>query len=464
MQPGIIIAILAILVPLWVLLRRDFVKGLAFAVFFWVSMTTLLRIQPPGSFPALTIHRLMLIVVAGVWLTRNRLAEARSIPLFGCFVFWFLANFVSLLSTQIEFSTSLKRFLDFVLEVFVFYVVAYTSMKDKADALRLLRAAWLGLVVVAFLAVVERQTGFNPVDSFIPGYQRTDEDMRMILSTYQHRILLGAAMAMGVPLSFAMLQAYAEQGKRLRLFWPAIALLLTASYYGFSRGPWLGLVLACVIVFLSGSMRVRKTLLVLGCVGVLAVAARPGVIDTLTHFAEDTVNPDSFKGGTAQYRLELWRVAFYLVCRSPWTFLFGYGPGVGSEMSIDWVLSYRGKGFVIDSWDNQFAYALFQSGFVGLASTLLLYFKGVIILFRAWRDRWGSDRAFLACLAATAAVLLWMMTNVLIFAKQIDYLFWTVIAAGVWVALHARSTEAAAESRAAADAALGTEAIQGYSV
>lgn len=424
---------LAILIPLWILLRKDFVKGLAFAIFFWVSMTTLLRIEPPGLFPALTIHRLMLVLVAAVWLTRNRLSTMRSIPFFGCFVFWFLVNLVSLAGTQIDLVTSLKRFLDFVLEVFVFYVVASTSLKSREDAMRVLRAAWLGLVAVALLAVLERHTGFNPVDRFIPGYERGVSE-RVVLSTYQHRILLGTAMAMGVPLSFVVLELYREEDKRLRFFWVALCLLLSASYYGQSRGPWLGLILACGIMFAMGSKRVRKELVVIGIIGALALVARPGVVDTLTHFAEDTVDKTSFKGGTAQYRMELWRVAYHEVSKSPWLFLFGYGPGAGSEIQLEWELSYRGKLFVIDSWDNQFAYALFQSGFVGLAATLLLYLKALGLFFQVWRRSWSPSRGVLGCLLATGAVLVWMMTNVLIFAKQIDYLFWTVIAAGLVVA------------------------------
>jgi hypothetical protein len=429
MQPGVILTILAILFILWLVLRRDFVQGLSLAVFIWVSSTTLLRIELPGSLPALTIHRLMLITVTAVWLTKNGLARVSTIPLIGCFGFWFLANLISLLGTQIDFATSLKRFLDFVLEAFVFYVVASSSLENSDDALRVLRGAWLGLVVVAALAVIERHTGFNPVDRFIPGYEREEGSLRMILSTYQHRILLGTAMAMGVPLSFVILQADRAAGKRL-FFWIPVGLLLTACYYGQSRGPWFGLILACGIMFLMGSIDVKKRLVVIGLVGALALLVRPGVIETLTHFAQDTVDTDSFKGGTARYRLELWRVAFHEVVKGPWELFFGYGPAAGSEIDVEWNLSYRGTRYVIDSWDNHFAYALFQWGFVGLVATLLLYLKPLGTFFHGWRRAWPANRDALICLFATAVILIWMMTNVLIFAKQLDYLFWTVIAVG----------------------------------
>jgi O-antigen ligase len=437
MQSGVILTILGILFALWVLLRRDFVQGLSFAVFVWVSSTTWLRIQLPGSFPALTIHRLMLIVVTLAWLGRGGLPKVRSVPLLGCFTFWFLANLISLFGTQIDFATSFKTFLDFVLEVLVFYVVASTSLESREDAVRVLRAAWLGLIVVAIFAVVERHTGFNPVDRLIPGYERDETSWRVILSTYQHRILLGTAMAMGVPLSFVILQADAAAGKRL-FFWIPVGLLLAACYYGQSRGPWLGLAIACGIMFVMGSREVKKKLAVIVTIGALMLVARPGVIKTLTHFAEDTMDANSFKGGTAQYRLELWRVAYHEVSKSPWLFLFGYGPSAGQKIQLDWTLSYRGTSYLIDSWDNHFAYSLFQSGFVGLAATLFLYLKGLMLFLKCWRS-WPATRGLMSSLLATAAILIWMMTNVLVFAKQIDFLFWTVIAAGLVIAKSAET-------------------------
>lgn len=425
-----LIAILAILVPLWILLRKDFVKGLAFAIYFWVSMTTLLRIQLPGAMPALTIHRLMLMVVAVAWLVRRPRPVHQSMPLRGCFVLWFLAGVVSLVSTQIDFTTSLKTFLDFVLEIFIFYMVASSSLKTGEDALRILHAAWLGLLTVAFLAAVERYTGFNPVFQFIPDARAMLGGGSFVVATYQHRILLGAAMAMGVPLSFMLRETYRAMGKKLRFFWIGLGLLIAGSYFALSRGPWLGLLLACSIMFAMGSRPVRKTVAILALLGVLTLLTRPGIVGTLGHFVTDTTDTSSFKGGTAAYRLELWRVAFHEISKSPWEFLFGYGPSAGSEIQIDWVNSYSGKREVIDSWDNNFAYILFQYGFVGLLAALLLYLKGLAMFYSEWRRSWPPWRDILACLLATAAVLVWMMTNVLIFAKQLHFLYWTVIAAG----------------------------------
>jgi O-antigen ligase len=427
--PIVLIAFLAI--TLWRQLCKDFIGGLSFAVFVWVSMTTFLRISLGGVLPELTIHRLLLIVVIFAWSRRHSFSEIRSIPLIGCFAFWIVANVLSLAGTQIDFIMSLKRFLDFVLELFAFYAVASTSLESQEDVRRVLKGAWLGLIFVAVLAVIERYTLFNPVDRFIPGYVREDVAWRDVLSTYQHRILLGTAMAMGVPLTFLLRRMHEGAGERFRYTWPAAILFVATCYFAFSRGPWMSLILAAGIMFALGSPKTRKALSIIAVLAVFVMILRPGVLETLGGFAKDTADADSFKGGTFQYRLELWRVAWNQISSSAWRTLCGFGPGAGGAMQIQWDISYRGKTQTIESWDNHFAYSMFQGGIIGLLATLLLFFTAIKHLWKGWQRSPRELKDIYACLLATAMVQIFMMTNVLIFAKQLDYLFWAVIACGI---------------------------------
>jgi O-antigen ligase len=103
-------------------------------------------------------------------------------------------------------------------------------------------------------------------------------------------------------------------------------------------------------------------------------------------------------------------------------------------MGVQWEISYRGKDQVIESWDNHFAYALFQSGMLGLVATLLLYLNAVRPVWMKWVQSIREARDISACLLAASSVQIFMMTNVLIFAKQLDYLFWTVVATGFVIA------------------------------
>ncbi len=101
-------------------------------------------------------------------------------------------------------------------------------------------------------------------------------------------------------------------------------------------------------------------------------------------------------------------------------------------MQFDWDLSYRdsGRDKSIHSWDNQYAYDLFQTGFAGLLATFILYGGVAAGVLSRWRQTAQPEKDLLACVLASLAVMLFMRSNVLIYTSQLDYLFWSVAAAG----------------------------------
>lgn len=436
----------AMLAPLWVLLRRDFIQGLSYAVFLCVSMPTHLRIQMPGTLPQLTIYRLVLIIVFIFWVRHRepgrRFSES---PLFGVFCFWGLANLVSLLLTGGDFVVSLKRYLDFVLETAVFFLLLVTSLRRTDDALKILRAACLGVTLVAALAFVERYTAFNPVNYFVPAdaidlgveYARRD-----ITATYQHRILLGAGMAMGWPLVVAMM-LLAERGfRRPGAWWLSFALVLAACYFGDSRGPWLAAVLAGGVLLVLGRAAIRRKLAVLLVLVPVLLVVKPGVVKYLADAAKVSIDSQSLKGGNFSYRLELWKVAWAQINRSPERFLFGYGPGFGLKSKVSWELSYReGEQEDIWSWDNHLAYDLYQSGMVGFLASLALYGSVLLAAYRFWQQAGPDGKGLMACLVAGIIAYLFMLTNVLIFAKPVNFLFWSITAVSYALGLNLEELE-----------------------
>jgi hypothetical protein len=351
------------------------------------------------------------------------------VPLAKPILIWALATLVSLVGS-IDHVFSLKRYLDFVLELFFYYFLISTSLRNREDAARVLKAACVGLSIVAGFAVIERYSSFN-VSDYLVGYDEEGSLSRDVRVTYRHRIMLGTAMAMGWVLVLGVVRLSAPGVIRRRWpLWLGLGAMLAACYFGMSRGPWLGSFLAGMTLFAFGSGWLRKRLATLALLAVLLLIARPGVFGTLSGYAEMTVNLDSHKGGTFQYRLELWSVAMREVTKSPWRILFGYGPGAGANQSIQWSLSYRDRDHAIESWDNDFAYALYQYGFVGMFATLALYAAIPWRLLQHARKLSGADKDLFVCLGAVALVLIFMMTNVMIFARQLYYLLWTVTAAG----------------------------------
>lgn len=424
--------ILFLMAALCLMLRRDYVLGLAFGVLLCVTLTTCLRIRTPGSMPELTIQRLVLFCLFIAWLVRGGWSMRwREIPLFRPLAFWIGACFLSLLFTEVDFVVSLKRFLDYALEIGLFFLVIMTSLRTPRDVIKILHAVCLGLVIVAFFAILEKKTGFNPVDYFLPEYARSAELRRNIVSTYATRILLGVAMAMG----FACGAAILFLGNRSRhgrfWLWIAIAMFLTSCYFARSRGPWIALAGGGLVLLALGSPRVRWRLALLGTLVFIGFAANPGVWGSFSGLLETTLQADSHKAGTFKYRLELWTIAADQISQSPTKLLFGMGLGSGREVDLTWDLSYRKRSQQIISWDNHYAYDLFQSGILGFVASLYLSISIAWTLFQCWRRAKAPLRDVQAAILSGVLMLLFMKTNVLIFAKQLDYLFWSLVASAI---------------------------------
>ena len=390
-----------------------------------IACTHFLRIPLPGALPELTIHRIIIISLFVAWIRRPKEIALRDVPLARHILIWSGIAFISLLGS-IDHATSIKRYFDYVLEFFLLYFILSTTVRDRGSAFRILRSAGIGLFIVAGLAFLEKYAGINVVERFILTEAVPLGD---VTATYRHRILLGTGMAMAWPLAFWFSANESTTKDRVK-WWVCLVAVLSACYFSRSRGPWLAAVLAGFVIFAFGSVLTRKRLLVVLALAAVILLARPGVLGTITGLAEATTDTESLKGGTFLYRLELWRVAVSEVAESPWRLLFGYGPGTGATQAVQWDLSYRDREFAVTSWDNDFAYSLFQYGFLGLIATFVLYGTLAWRLLSHGRKLAGQERDFFVCLAACTLVLFFMMSNVMIFARQLYYLLWTVAALG----------------------------------
>lgn len=428
-------------------LRRDRAGGLALALALWVLLPRALRIPFDGPWPDLTAHRLMLgVLLLHWWRWRAPSGALRRAPYLGAALLWWIVQVASALAGDSP-GEGMKANLSLLLDQILFLAIVGTSLFDAQDVVRGLRGIACGLVLVAGLAVIERYTGFNPVDRYLTGAEREPDVAGQVLATYPHRILLGTAMAMGWPLCLALHVRARRNGGSGAAELAGTVAILPGCYFGFSRGPWLAALLGALLVLALGSRALRLRLVLLGLLMAVALAGYPNTRRYLASLAQATVDVDSFKGGTFQYRMELWRIAASEVARSPRTLLLGYGPRAAQGRELDWVLAYRGRDVAITSWDNQYAYMLYSTGALGLALGLALYGRVLVRMARAAASAREEVRDLQACGLASAAALLFMMSNVLVFAPQLNFLFWFVAVASA--VLHAGVAQPAPRAAAA---------------
>lgn len=426
--------ILLILIPVVHYLTRDYKKGLSIVALLLVSLTSYLVVKTPGNLPNFTIHRLLLIILFIAWYDRKRLYNALpQSPFIFLLLLITITNFISLLVSP-DFTFSLKSYLSLIIEVFLFYIITITTISSDTntpeDVLGILSYICFGLGIVAFFAVIEKYTGFNPVDTYVPGYSRKYSMTNDVMSTYPHRILLGVAMAMGWPVALALY----DEGKRSRFkYWVLAILLISACYFSFSRGPYLATILAGLTMLILGSSRIKKRLVFIGILVLFTLIVKPGVWELLKNMHASTMDPNTLKGSSYEYRWELWRKAYAQVSKSTERSLFGYGPGTSHVLDLEGIVSYGDYGYISSfwSWDNHYACCLLEGGFVGLGLVVILYTCVLCKLFSIWLSVHRRYKDIMAAIITSTTVMLFMMTNVYIFAPQLNYLFWTLVSVGI---------------------------------
>jgi O-antigen ligase len=406
----------------------NYKRGVCWAVFMLTALSANPVLMTGGVFPNFNLQRLILIVLLIAAIKNNQLLRTtHAVPFKWALVLYATVNLLPLIFS-IDPLMSIKAYLSFTIEIVLFYVIISTSINTRQEARNVVFAGASALLAVAILAIIERYSGFNPVDAFMPGYVRKPQYVGDILSTFPHRILLGTAMAMGWPLALA----FAQAGKARRwIWWAGICLLLLACYLSFSRGPWIAALFGGIIMFVFSGPAVRRQSIAVIALIAIALIVRPGVWDTITARAHETSDVNSFKGQTCQYRWELWGIAWDKISRSSVRLLFGFGQGSTEVMTFEAVLSYTGETTRLWSWDNHYAATLMENGLVGLAAFAGLYSFFFLKIFSSRSAINEKDKTMHAAIMAAMAVMLFMMTNVAMFAPQLNYLLWSLIAAGL---------------------------------
>ena len=416
---------------LWVVIAgaKSSVKGFCVATGLLVALPETLRIETGGSLPELTVHRILLLLLLAQSFASPMQKRGRA-PLFGLLLLAFTARGVSLLLSVTP-GPSFKNLLGYLLEVVVFYRIAYTIVKSDREAIiGTTRALVGGLAVVAAAITLDRYTSLNPLTAVFSGLP---EDSYGAQGTYPHRILFGYAMAMGAPLAICLLDLPSRRSTKI-LLWAGLCLMVAACYFATSRGPWIGLGLAIAVVGILGGRLQRKRCLWIAIFAAVACLLRPGIWETIANKYGATFDTATQKGKSYEYRYRLWYVAGSEISKSPERLLFGYG-GLSTE-SMDLSSYFEAQaGETKDklgytSWDSRYACDLIEFGTVGFALSIIIFVCIPLKLFRAWRDSEAVARSQLVGVVAAIAVFVFAQTNVDIFSVQLKFLFWTVAAVG----------------------------------
>jgi len=388
-----IVDILVVLLLVAVVLGNGFERALPVFAFLVVVLPLEARIEVPGMF-RLTAYRIAVATLAVLWVAfGNRAPRSDKLGAFPLMLLMVLYLGWCVVSTlnSVVLATSAKVTLSLILDVYLVAYIFWKSVTRIETVHKVLSGLVAGLFVCCLFGVVERYTGWRVINlfpqiqhHFMPGVGGVTGTGGRLQSTFPHPILFGNALALGVPLALYLLSQAKSLLQRAWL-WLAIVLMFHNLYKTMSRGPWLGLALSLVLLFLFSKGPVRKSLWVIGVLVLASLIIRPGVWHTLRNTYTATADPDSPRGSSYQYRYDLMRIGLHAVTADLRRALWGFGPESFYDLGLE-TQSATDKTVPVESCDSAVVEIMVETGFVGL----------LLVTALLTQSSWLSLRRFLS--------------------------------------------------------------------
>lgn len=408
-------------------------RALPFATFMIVFLPIECRI-PLGAFE-LTTHRLILVILGALYFFLGRKSTrgvaSRVLPLK-----WIICAHVTwcLVSTAASIvpMMSVKKLLSVVLEYYLLYFIYWKTVSRVQTIRKILMAMVLALIVCSVFGTFEAYRGLQ-ILSLLPSVDHrfgslpgeAERELR-VQTTFDHAILYGAALAMAIMLDLYLLDGARKTWQKI-LLWCGLLLMFFNIYKTSSRGPWLDVILGCLLLVLVGGKGVRNRILFVGVLSVAVMVIRPGIWHTVEGIYENTMDTNTDTGASYEYRYALPRAATKTVLRTPGRALWGYGLESFFDAGVEG--EFLGKPHQFLSADDSWVELMVETGFVGLFLIAVLLWKPVFLSWSEFRRLRGPGKYLCAVLFVNMAIFYFQMYSVGMYSwGQNGYMLWILIA------------------------------------
>ncbi len=267
-------------------------------------------------------------------------------------------------------------------EYIVWYFILLRLIEDEGDA-KALAFGFVGVVSLLALHGIYQFIVAVPIPS--SWVSQTEMGVRTrVFSLTGSPNIFGSLLVMAAP-SAAALMYYCKKGWLKFLGLCLTGAICLSILFTFSRGAWVGLVLAIVIF----SLYIDKRLLgIMGIAMAAVLVAVPSITSRLTYLFTNDYAEASAVGGRA-LRWEVGRTLLHE--NSPW---LGFGLGrFGGAVAMNNQVLDKTEDFEYFYMDNYYLKTLVEMGYVGIILYLLSLAAFVFLAIRAVRAC-GEGRAY----------------------------------------------------------------------
>jgi hypothetical protein len=326
---------------------------------------------------------------------------------------------------------SIKKAVSVICEYYALYFI-YWRMLSRVDVIRkVLFAMVLAMIVCSTFGAFEAYGATNVLVYFPKAGHHfdmnaeTDREIR-VQSTFDHPILFGAALAMAIIIALYLVTVV-KKGWRVHLLWIGIMLMFLNIYKTSSRGPWLDVMLGCLLLLLFARGKIRRNILFICALSLLAMIIRPGIWSTVKGIYDNSFDMNTSTGTSYEYRYALHRAVTDKLLSSNARASWGYG--LESFYDLQLQGEFLGKPHLFLSCDSSWAEITLETGFVGLSILILILLQPVSRTFRDSRLLPPDKRDLSIMLLINFLVFYFQMYSVGMYSwGQNGYMLWMLIA------------------------------------
>ncbi len=428
----IIINLIAIIGLFRIALTEGLEAALPFAAFTVVFVPIESSI-PLGLF-SLTTQRIVVAVLVLLYLTVGRnetgLQPRSSMPLKTLIVIHVLWCVLSTANSVVPLM-SVKKAISVVLEYYTLYFVFWKTISKPETIRGIIFAIVLAMIVCSVFGAFEAY-GAGNIISVLPKAEHhfdlgadTDREVR-VQATFDHPILFGAALAMGIILSIYLLSVEKESW-HVGVLWAGLLLMFLNIYKTSSRGPWLDVILGFLLLFVLGRSGIRKPILIIVVLAVTSMIIRPGIWGTVKGIYDNSFDMNTSTGTSYQYRYALQQAVTERLLRDPSRAFWGYGLESFYDLRIQG--DFLGEPHLFLSCDNAWAELMIETGFVGCFMIALMMLATAHKAWQEYRAKSLPGSALGLALFVNVVIFCFQMYSVGMYSwGQNGYMLWILIA------------------------------------
>jgi len=204
-------------------------------------------------------------------------------------------------------------------------------------------------------------------------------------------------------------------------------LMFLNIYKTSSRGPWLDVMLGCLLLVVFARGKIRKNILIIGVLALAAMVIRPGIWATVKGIYDNSFNMNTSTGTSYEYRYALQHAVTARLLQSPARTLWGYGLESFYDLQIE--DDFLGKPHLFLSCDSSWAELMIETGFVGLCIIVLILLKPAWRALRDYQILPAPDRYLSLMLLVNLLIFYFQMYSVGMYSwGQNGYMLWILIA------------------------------------